>query len=205
MDCEEPPPGSKVDLEPVDGPPIAPNWLTLQGTIENTSDDERDDGEKVLVRVSAPREHEETLAEYAGSLHMVMEVSSDPPYRADHEAEMERLAAEYPSESFEEAIAIAENADYPVIVLETEPLSTAHSAQSAAKWVEIPAGAVDYWRGPYWVRMTVQIGRADLRGISGASHPVNGGGQSDWEVGAGRCRVYAIHRSKYRLNSGWYR
>ena len=205
MDCEEPPPGSKVVLEPVDGPPIAPGWVTLVGTIENRSDDERDDGEKVLVRVSAQRAHEETLAEYAESLHLVMEVSSDPPDRADHEAAFERLAAEYPSESFEETIARAEEADYPVIVIETEPLSTAHSAQSAGKWVNLKAGAVDHWKGPYWVRMTVNIGRADLRGISDASNPVNGGGQSKWEVGNGKCKVYAIHWSQYRLNAQWYR
>jgi hypothetical protein len=205
MDCEEPPPGSKVDMEPVEGPPIAPNWVTFEGTIENKSDDERDDGEKVLVRVSAPAAHEKTLAEYAESLHLVMEVGSDPPERAEHEAALERLAAEYPSESFEEAIARAEAADYPVIVIETVPLATAHSFQWAAKWVDLRAGAVDYWRGPYWVKMQVAIGRADLRGISGASNPVNGGAQSQWEVGAGKCRVHAIHWSRYRLNAAWYR
>jgi hypothetical protein len=198
MDEIDPPPASKLMLQPTD--PIAPGWISLAQTVASRS------GQTFQVTASAEEKDRATLEEYSEWLYLILDVVPDPPELKERMDTLDALAAKEGRWTIEATIEWAKqlNRDNPLIVLQTEMTSARSSVVWAAKWSRLSAPPkYEVWHGPKWVKMQVRIGGADLRGVTPATSNKYAGGETDWTVGAGRCSVHALSRCEYRLPAAW--
>ncbi|HEX8159600.1 MAG TPA: hypothetical protein VF526_19635 [Solirubrobacteraceae bacterium] len=201
MDLERPPPDSKVAFRRSDDP-IAPGWVSLEGTFANQL------GQTFRVRVSAEKEYLRTLQEYAESLHIWMEVTPDIPELEEYLAKLTALASKQGDSTIKGTInrVRRENPNGPRIVLETNVASVGNSVVWAATWSWQRKDSSIAWHGQKWAKMQVATGRADLQGVSGGAAAVRAPGETDWKDAPWHCSVRGLDaQNQTRLNAGWIR